>query len=129
VIVSLLLWQLLQKSISQSEKVGWAFEDIEGDAVVGERIRRTSALSADNAAFVNRAGPRFPGPSGCAPGLLSLVACLAPRAIAYLSCDPETLARDLALLATHGYRTRAVTPCDMLPHTPHIEVLAVLALS
>jgi 23S rRNA (uracil1939-C5)-methyltransferase len=70
-----------------------------------------------------------PPRKGCAPGLLSQLARLAPRAIAYLSCDPETLARDLALLATHGYRARAITPFDMLPHTPHIEALAVLVLS
>ena len=70
-----------------------------------------------------------PPRKGCAPELLAEVARLAPRAVAYLSCDPETLARDLALLATHGYRARAVTPLDMLPHTPHVETLAVLALS
>ena len=67
-----------------------------------------------------------PPRKGCAPELLAGVARLAPRTIAYLSCDPGTLARDLALLATHGYRTRAVTPFDMLPHTPHIEALAVV---
>ena len=70
-----------------------------------------------------------PPRKGCAPELLAEIARLAPRAIAYLSCDPETLARDLALLATRGYRTRAVTPFDMLPHTPHIEALAVLVPS
>jgi 23S rRNA (uracil1939-C5)-methyltransferase len=70
-----------------------------------------------------------PPRKGCTPEVLSGVARLAPRAIAYLSCDPETLGRDLALLATHGYRARAITPFDMLPHTPHIEALAVLARS
>jgi 23S rRNA (uracil1939-C5)-methyltransferase len=67
-----------------------------------------------------------PPRKGCPPEVLAEVARLAPRAIAYLSCDPETLARDLALLATHGYRARAVTPFDMLPHTPHVEALAVV---
>jgi 23S rRNA (uracil1939-C5)-methyltransferase len=70
-----------------------------------------------------------PPRKGCAPELLAAIARLAPRAIAYLSCDPQTLGRDLALLATHGYRARAVTPFDMLPHTPHVEALAVLALA
>jgi 23S rRNA (uracil1939-C5)-methyltransferase len=69
-----------------------------------------------------------PPRKGCASQVLTEIARLAPRAIAYLSCDPETLARDLATLATHGYHARAVTPFDMLPHTPHIEALAVLAL-
>jgi 23S rRNA (uracil1939-C5)-methyltransferase len=70
-----------------------------------------------------------PPRKGCAPEVLGAIARLAPRAIAYLSCDPETLGRDLALLATYGYRARAVTPFDMLPHTPHVEALAVLSLS
>jgi 23S rRNA (uracil1939-C5)-methyltransferase len=69
-----------------------------------------------------------PPRKGCASQVLTEIARLAPRAIAYLSCDPETLARDLATLATHSYHARAVTPFDMLPHTPHIEALAVLAL-
>ena len=58
--------------------------------------------------------------------MLTEVVRLAPRAVAYLSCDPDTLARDLAVLAAHGYHARTVTPFDMLPHTPHVEALAVL---
>ena len=67
-----------------------------------------------------------PPRKGCAPAVLAQVVRLAPRAVAYLSCDPDTLARDLAALAARGYRTRAVTPFDMLPHTPHVEALAIL---
>jgi 23S rRNA (uracil1939-C5)-methyltransferase len=67
-----------------------------------------------------------PPRKGCAPAVLDEVVRLAPRAIAYLSCDPDTLARDLALLAARGYRGDAVTPFDMLPHTPHVEALAIL---
>jgi 23S rRNA (uracil1939-C5)-methyltransferase len=67
-----------------------------------------------------------PPRKGCAPGVLEQLLRLAPRAVAYLSCDPDTLARDLAWLAAHGYRARSVTPFDMLPHTPHIEALAII---
>lgn len=63
---------------------------------------------------------------GCAPEVLDQIARLSPRAVGYLSCDPDTLARDLAVLAGHGYRPDGVTPFDMLPHTPHVETLAVL---
>jgi 23S rRNA (uracil1939-C5)-methyltransferase len=70
-----------------------------------------------------------PPRKGCVPAVLDEVVRLAPRAIAYLSCDPDTLARDLALLAVRGYRCDAVTPFDMLPHTPHVEALAVLSRS
>jgi 23S rRNA (uracil1939-C5)-methyltransferase len=67
-----------------------------------------------------------PPRKGCEPPVLTEVARLGPRAIAYLSCAPDTLARDLAVLAAHGYRLREVTPFDMLPHTPHVEALAVV---
>ena len=67
-----------------------------------------------------------PPRKGCAPKVLAEVVRLAPRAIAYLSCDPDTLGRDLAWLVAHGYRASDVTPYDMLPHTPHVEALAIL---
>jgi 23S rRNA (uracil1939-C5)-methyltransferase len=67
-----------------------------------------------------------PPRKGCAPAALAEVARLRPRAIAYLSCDPDTLARDLAALVERGHRVRSVTPFDMMPHTPHVEALAVL---
>ncbi|HLK91320.1 MAG TPA: 23S rRNA (uracil(1939)-C(5))-methyltransferase RlmD [Polyangia bacterium] len=67
-----------------------------------------------------------PPRKGCAPAVIAEVARLAPRVVAYLSCDPDTLARDLALLAARGYRSETVTPFDMLPHTPHVEALAVV---
>lgn len=70
-----------------------------------------------------------PPRKGCAPSVLAQVVRLAPRALAYLSCDPDTLARDLEALAAHGYRARAVTPFDMLPHTPHVETLVLLPKS
>ncbi len=67
-----------------------------------------------------------PPRKGCAPQALAQVARLRPRAVGYLSCDPDTLARDLARLAAAGYQPRALTPYDMLPHTTHVETLAIL---
>jgi 23S rRNA (uracil1939-C5)-methyltransferase len=60
---------------------------------------------------------------------LQQVALLRPRTIAYLSCAPETLLRDLIVLAGLQYRVRNITPFDMLPHTPHLETLATLSLA
>ena len=67
-----------------------------------------------------------PPRKGCGATALTEVARLQARVIAYLSCDPDTLARDLAALAERRYRVRGVTPFDMLPHTPHVEALAIL---
>jgi 23S rRNA (uracil1939-C5)-methyltransferase len=65
---------------------------------------------------------------GCVPGVLDALATCAPRAIAYLSCSPQSLARDLHRLLAAGYRVTQVTPYDMHPGTPHIETLVLLRL-
>ncbi len=51
---------------------------------------------------------------------------LAPKKIVYVSCNPETLARDLKVLSGE-YKVRAVTPFDMFPYTSHIECVVSLA--
>jgi len=63
---------------------------------------------------------------GCEPSVLQAAAELGPRTILYVSCDPDTLARDLVLLGDLGWQTDAVRPYDMLPQTAHVEALAVL---
>lgn len=49
-----------------------------------------------------------------------------PARAVYVSCDPESLARDLARIATRGYTIAWMQPVDMFPHTPHIETVVVL---
>jgi 23S rRNA (uracil1939-C5)-methyltransferase len=65
---------------------------------------------------------------GCEPAVLRalLHAEVRPRAIAYVSCSPSSLARDLSVLLQAGYELSAVTPYDMHPGTPHIETVAIL---
>lgn len=48
-----------------------------------------------------------------------------PR-IVYVSCNPSTMAPNVAQLAEHGYRLARVTPVDMFPHTPHVECVGLL---
>ena len=55
----------------------------------------------------------------------ALAASTACRVV-YVSCEPSTLARDLRLLAAHGFALREVQPVDMFPHTQHIECIATL---
>jgi 23S rRNA (uracil1939-C5)-methyltransferase len=49
--------------------------------------------------------------------------------LAYLSCDSRTLARDLAVLVATGAQVVQATPFDMMPHTPHVETLALVRFS
>jgi 23S rRNA (uracil1939-C5)-methyltransferase len=67
-----------------------------------------------------------PPRAGVAPDALAAVAALQPARIVYVSCDPETLARDLRLLAASGYAVRTVQPVDMFPQTSHTEAVALV---
>ncbi|CAN5356560.1 23S rRNA (uracil(1939)-C(5))-methyltransferase RlmD [soil metagenome] len=60
--------------------------------------------------------------------LAQLLAIRAPR-MAYVSCNPSTMARDLQTAIDAGYRIEEVTPVDMFPHTYHVECVAKMALN
>jgi len=69
-----------------------------------------------------------PPRAGCHPKALQALQTLAPRNICYVSCDPSTLARDIATLCANGrYRLVSAQPVDMFPQTYHIECIALLA--
>lgn len=69
-----------------------------------------------------------PPRTGCHPKALQALQTMSPRAICYVSCDPSTLARDIATLCSSGrYRLVSAQPVDMFPQTYHIECVALLA--
>ncbi|HET6401712.1 MAG TPA: 23S rRNA (uracil(1939)-C(5))-methyltransferase RlmD [Candidatus Kapabacteria bacterium] len=68
-----------------------------------------------------------PPRSGMHPDVIREVLKLAPARIAYISCNPATQARDIALLA-EGYELLELAPVDMFPQTYHIECVAKLRL-
>ena len=57
--------------------------------------------------------------------LRSLIRC-APERVVYVSCNPETLARDLRVLTRGGYAVKAIQPVDMFPFTNHVETVVLL---
>jgi len=67
-----------------------------------------------------------PPRSGMHPDIPAKIIELAPRKIIYVSCNPATLARDLAILCEPQYALQAVQPVDMFPHTAHCEVVVLL---
>lgn len=57
--------------------------------------------------------------------VIDVILAAAPKRIVYVSCNPATQARDIAMLDS-GYRVAEVQPVDMFPHTQHVEVVTVL---
>ena len=68
-----------------------------------------------------------PPREGSTPEFLASVARMAPKRVVYVSCNPVTLARDLATLTKLGYKAEGFTPVDMFPHTEHIETVVLLS--
>lgn len=56
---------------------------------------------------------------------IPLIAEMSPQHVVYVSCDPNTFARDASSLIDAGYRTVQITPFDMMPQTFHIELVAL----
>lgn len=80
----------------------------------------TAAAAGETAVIVD------PPRKGCDEAFLTQLLAFGPRAIVYVSCSPESLARDLARLLPAGYQATAIQPFDMFPQTRHVECVAVL---
>ena len=68
-----------------------------------------------------------PPRSGSNEAFLSSVCRLSPNRIVYISCGPQSLARDLDYLTAHGYRTERIQPVDLFPMTVHVETVVLLS--
>jgi 23S rRNA (uracil1939-C5)-methyltransferase len=91
-------------------------------AFQAQSVERTLLRAGNRADLVVLDPPR----RGCAPEVVDGIAALGPRRIAYVSCEPSTLARDLRRFCDQGYdlaRTRVV---DMFPQTFHLESVSLL---
>lgn len=67
-----------------------------------------------------------PARAGADVPFLSSLIKLSPKKVVYVSCNPETLARDLHFLIKNGYKVKKIQPVDMFPHTEHIETVVLL---
>jgi 23S rRNA (uracil1939-C5)-methyltransferase len=85
------------------------------------RLRRGRLVPAVSVVILD------PPREGCEPSVLDDVfGGIRPGTAVYVSCNPETLARDLKRVVGHGYEVTSLQPVDMFPHTPHIETVVVL---
>ena len=67
-----------------------------------------------------------PPRAGCTETVLRTFANMKPQRIVYVSCNPVTLARDLAILKELGYLAQEVQPVDLFPQTSHVESVCLL---
>lgn len=108
------------------------------DAIVNARendVRNIYFTCADAGAFLEEAALERenwdlvfmdPPRAGASREFLTALCSLAPKRVVYISCNPETLARDLSFLRANHYRVQKLQPVDMFPHTQHIECVALL---
>ena len=69
-----------------------------------------------------------PPRSGLAPSVHDAINNLQPDKIAYISCDPATLARDIKKIIRKGYRLISITPFDLFPQTAHVESIVFMEI-
>ena len=90
-------------------------------------VKNARFFAADATAWIQEAaeaGQRAdvifmdPPREGSTPRFLESVARMAPKRVVYVSCNPETMARDLALLTQKGYRAEGFVPVDLFPRPP-----------
>ena len=67
-----------------------------------------------------------PPRAGSDEAFLSALVYASPKKVVYISCNPETQARDVQYLTKHGYKIMNMQPVDLFPHTDHVENIALI---
>jgi tRNA/tmRNA/rRNA uracil-C5-methylase (TrmA/RlmC/RlmD family) len=67
-----------------------------------------------------------PPRKGAGRAVISGIAATGARRVVHVACDPSSLARDVALLADHGYHLQSLRAFDLFPMTSHVECVALL---
>jgi 23S rRNA (uracil1939-C5)-methyltransferase len=128
--ISLLMAPFVQR-ITAIEADATAVEDAKANALA-QAVRNVEFICGDVNREISRVASTDvvildPPRKGCPAETLRRIAALRPKRIIYVSCNPATLARDLATLEQSGYTTLEVEPVDMFPQTFHVEVIARLS--
>ena len=96
--------------------------DLPNVTVVHADVRRALADVEGDVDVVVLDPPR----SGAGRAVVQQLCRLAPRAVAYVACDPAALARDVATFAAEGYELTGLRAFDLFPQTHHVECVAIL---
>jgi 23S rRNA (uracil1939-C5)-methyltransferase len=97
------------------------FDNVELYEGTVEEVLPSLVGQIDNLSYAIVDPPR----AGIERHALDAIVQLKPQMIAYVSCDPSTLARDARRLIESGYRLKQVTPFDLFPQTYHIESISI----
>jgi 23S rRNA (uracil1939-C5)-methyltransferase len=114
----------IEESESACEDFGFnldEFDNVELYEGAAEEVLPVLTGRLDSSTYVIVDPPR----AGIEKHVLDAILSIKPQLIAYVSCDPSTLARDAARLINGGYRLVDVTPFDLFPQTYHIESISV----
>src|SRR6185312_2106423 len=98
----------------------------DGGAAVEVRTGRVSAGLLGGVGIVPDVAVLDPPRAGAGPDVLTALLALRPRAVAYVSCDPASLARDLRAAVDAGWRLARLRAFDCFPMTQHVETVALL---
>jgi len=123
------------KTVTSVESNGDAVKNARENAALNN-IENIRIFEADAGKFMTESARRgetvdvvFTDPprAGCSRQFLASLLELSPKKVVYISCNPETQARDLGFLTNNGYKVKKIRAVDMFPYTRHIESVVLLS--